>query len=212
MSEKSNIGIVTYDVGILGAEIKLTALSSKQGRVQREGCSWELKKLDQAGEVDSSATVQRIEAAQGSMILPPARYAIHFIRDGEDRYSCLAQVTLKQNTSTDIVFIFEEGRQDDDEYFADHDAVDDFSRRQQQREDQSLYGYASLPLRDPSTPTGDMGTQFMAHPLLQNAQFDGVPPDMRADPHDNQAALELTLQNKLQAQATPSITPPTATP
>ncbi len=195
------LGIVSYDMGILGAEIKLTALSSKQGHILREACSWELKQLDKQGE--ASSKIYATEAAQHSMIVPPGCYVIHFIRDSEDKYGRLAAVELKQNTLTDIVFIFEEGGIED-EYFADYDPLDDFSRRQHERD---VHIPATLPLRDPHAPKGEMGTQFMAHPLLQNAQFDGVPPDMRSDPHENEMALQLTLENKLAAKASPSISP-----
>lgn len=199
MSEKNNIGEVTYNAGVLGAKVKLTATSSKEGRILREGCSWELRSLDK----DQLYTM---EAAQHSMIVPAGTYAIHFIRDSSDNYGCLAQVKLEQNTSTDSVFIFEDSRVDDD-YVADYDAKDDFSRRQQERDAQSLYGGATLPLRDPTAPSGDMGVQFMAHPLLQTTQFDGVPPEMRADPHENRDALQLTMENKLSAKASPTISP-----
>lgn len=201
---KRKIGIVTYDIGILGAQIKLTALSSKQGHILREGCSWELKKLEKNNQEE--AKVYAMEAAQHSMIVPAGRYAIHFIRDSQDKQGCLSEVELKQNTLTDIVFIFEDSSIED-EYFADHDDNDDFSRRQQERDDQSIYGGATLPLRDPNAPKGEMGVEFMAHPLLQTTQFDGIPPDMRADPHENHMALQLTLQNKLAASASPSVSP-----
>ena len=70
---------------------------------------------------------------------------------------------------------------------AEVDKLSEFTRRQHERAGQP--GDALGPLADPyQQPAGDMGVNFQSHPLLQNAQNDGMPPDLKVEPSENDMA------------------------
>ncbi len=191
--------IVTHNIGSLSAELKLTALSSRQGKVIHDNISWCLLRMSK-----EQADLIKSKDPQPVFGVTEGKYQIQVIY--KDETFDLGQVELKQNTRTDAVFILNSGDiNNDGEYFSEIDPVDDFARRQQEREHQSEHGAATLPLRDPSSKIeGNYGQEILAHPLLANsAQFDGVPPDMRPDPAENEAAMQLTLAAQLTNQNQP---------
>lgn len=192
--------IVTYDIGTLSAELRLTLLASRQGHVVREDLLWRLQSVSNSAELHESSEAQPLFSVTAGKYKIAVKYQDNLIELGE--------VELKQNTRTDCVFILN-NEQKGDEYYAEIDPADDFNRRQQERDLQSEHGHATLPLRDPNLEIqGDYGSQVMAHPLLaESAQFDGVPPDMRPDPAENEAAMQLTLAAQLTNQPNATSTP-----
>lgn len=186
--------IVTYDIGSLSAELKLTLLASRQGRIVHDTISWCITNIS-----NNKTEVHDSTLAQPLFSLTSGKYKLQ-VKHQENLIE-LGEFDLKQNTRTDLVFILNTD-QVGDEYFSEYDAIEDFNRRQQERDSQAEHGFATLPLRDPAQQIdGDYGSQIMAHPLLaESAQFDGVPPDMRPDPAENEAALQLTLAAQLTNQ------------
>lgn len=183
--------IVTYNIGILAAKLKLTALSSHDGRVIRHEIQWQLESADSEQSHDNPNAQAEFVVTEGSY-----RIFVHYREEKLD----LGLIELQKNTLTDAIFILNNGEfVSGGDYFSDYDAQVDFIRRSTERELQSEHGSASMPLRDPdSNIQGEMGAQVMAHPLLADkAQFDGVPPDMRPDPSENKEAVELTLSAQL---------------
>ncbi|OGO90756.1 MAG: hypothetical protein A3F10_06710 [Coxiella sp. RIFCSPHIGHO2_12_FULL_42_15] len=194
--------IVTHNIGSLAAELKLTLLSSISGFVVREHLQWQLQSFSSTKKMDiSDDPIVLFSVTEGE-------YSIVALYQGE-RFE-FGAVSLAKNTRTDMVFILANGAvRSSEDYFSDYDALVDFSRRQQERELQSKFGFATLPLRNPHHQIqGDYGSQIMAHPLLQDStQFDGVPPDIRPDASENTQALQLTLAQRLAAAPGPTTTP-----
>lgn len=199
--------IITHNIGIIGAQIRLTALASLQGNVIRQDLQWQLKATTSLN-ADQQPKILISEEPQPLFTVTAGVYQISIIYRGNN--FDLGEVQLKQNTHTDTVFVLEAiAIETSDDYFADFTSEKDFLRRATERDEQSIYGGATLPLRDPNLelPPGDNG--IPAHPLLKNSvQFDGVPPDFRPDPNQNAAALQLTYAAQLQNNpgATPSPT------
>lgn len=195
--------IVTHNVGILAANLKLTALSSLNGGVIYQDISWKITQVgaDDPAEFESDKAQPIFSVAEGD-------YTIACVYQGKELD--LGGVYLAQNTQTDMVFIlneFEGGVEDD--YFAEFDVEKDIYRRQHERDIQSeLHGSADGPLREPKTDmNGELGSQIMAHPLLKDsAQFDGVPPEFSVQPERNEEAARLTLEKQLQNQHQPGAT------
>lgn len=186
--------------------LKLMLLQSVHGRVVRDGLRWQVVAL--APVASNQAWLS--ELAFPLFELSIGRYAVTVTYAGSEYR--LGEVELASRTCTDVAFYLPAEARVSDDYFFDYDAGQWFACRSQERELQSVHGFATLPLRDPNqTPTGEQGIQLMSHPLLRDAvQFDGLPPDIRPEPSQNRVALELTLAQRL--AATPSFLPaPTPT-
>ena len=195
--------IITYQIGSLAAELKVMLLSSVNGLAVRQGLTWQLRPVS-----NSNNPMLETDQAIGFFSMTEGEYAIAALYQGE--LLELGQVMLLKNTRTDIVFILADGAiRSSEDYFFEYDAKEWFACRQQERELQSVHGFATLPLRDPSMQMqGDYGSQLQAHPLLRDAvQFDGVPPSIRPDPSENKEALQLTLAQRLAAAPNAAPTP-----
>jgi len=195
--------IITYNIGILGAGLKLTGLASLQGQVIQHGLQWQLHRISDRPEQEK---IVISEEAQALFTVTADLYHIYAIYRGET-IDC-GEVQLAQNTLTDAIFVFEHIDVDGD-FFAEFSNVQDFNRRVSEREQQlDKYGAATLPLRDPNLNLPPGENSIPAHPLLKDSvQFDGVPPDVRPEPSQNEMALQLTLaaQNNLTTAPTPSL-------
>ena len=193
--------IITYNIGSLAAELKVMLLSSISGLAIRQGLCWQLHAVSKPDKVvaEKSEPIPLFSITEGEYTI----LAVY-----QDSLLMLGSVKLAKNTRTDMVFMLVDGLiQSSEDYFCEYDAKEWFACRQQERELQSTHGFATLPLRDPSTHMqGDYGSQLQAHPLLRDAvQFDGVPPSIRPDPSENKEALQLTLAQRL--MQTPNATP-----
>jgi hypothetical protein len=201
--------VTSYNTGSPSAQIKLTAVHSGHGGVIRENLRWTLTPINTGPNLVSHQSHQ----AQINFTVIPGTYQI-FALYQENEIDC-GQEQLLGNTAIDLVFIlnpsdlFHPERQ----YSAKTDPFFEYDRRKADRESELKHGGMATPLKDPSYKP-EMGSQLSRHPLLDHAQFDGIPPQITPDPTENEEAsnkAELQLQQQLQhqqaAQATPSVTP-----
>lgn len=191
--------IVTRNIGILAARLKLTALASQSGSVIYSGLTWKISRVNQSQLLESHVS----EEAQPVFNVTEGDYTLQVSYQNE--IYDLGGVYLEKNTETDMVVILAQGMTGTgDDYFSDFNAERDFHRRQQERNQQTdLYGAPTAPLREPNPDSlrGEMGTSIMSHPKLRDsAQFDGVPPNFRPDPSENESAARLTYEKQLQLQ------------
>lgn len=200
--------IVTYNIGSLAARLTVRALSYLSGGVVLQGLVWHLQRLDESKSPIAEANYES-EKAQAQFDVPPGNYRISARYKGEET-SC-GEVILQKNALTDVVFIFDQAGElsADGDYFADPDLDAEYERRKLERVEQSNFGPAELPVRDPNPVSAEgQGQGFQSHPLLQkSAQFDGVEANMTVQPAENRQAVEMTLQNQLQNQARPDMLP-----
>ncbi len=200
--------IVTYNIGSLAARLKLAGINYLNGGVIQHDLSWRVQRLGEDALPHTDA-VYESDRAQVVFDIASGNYRIVAIYQGEE-IDC-GEVVLKKNTLTDCVFIFNQAGEmgADGDYFADPDVDVEYERRKVERSEQSSFGPADLPVRDPNpiSPEGQ-GEGFQSHPLLKNsAQFDGVEANMTVQPSENRQAVEMTLQNQLQNQARPDMLP-----
>lgn len=204
--------VVSYNTGSPSAAVKLTAIHSAHGGVVRETISWDLIALDASGEPSE----RRYDSndAQPDLMVHPGKYSI-VITYKEDKTDC-GEYEFLANTASDLVFLlndnglFDSGK----EYNAETDPFFEHDRRRDDREHEIDLGEIVTPLKDPNKKP-ESGTNLSAHPLLsEQAQFDGMPPEITPDPTENEEAgnkAELKLQQQLQqqntAQATHTSTP-----
>ena len=194
--------IITRNISQANAILRLALMKSLDGELIHEGIVWWLK--------PNEASLAPIEIAEAvaCVTVTPGDYSLSLRYQGEDL--ALGQVTLAGFTEYDAVFVLPQILvTNPDEYYFDYDQAQWFACRSQERELQTAHGFPTLPLRDPNLQLlGEQSMNLKTHPLLRDAvQFDGVPPEIRPDPSQNKEALQLTLAQRLQAQATPMITP-----
>ncbi len=204
--------VTVYQTGSLAASLRLTAISFAHGGVIYHGLEWTVSQLDSQEKPteyinNSDASVAQFDLKKGTFLIEVTH---------EDDTFNLGTVSLEQNTLTDCVFILKNSDffNEEAEYFAESDAVIDNKRRQDDRNVESRFGNIETPLKNPFKEQGQ-GIQLQSHPLLANeAQFDGMPPEINADPQKNDAAMEkqLQLQLQLQQQNQNNHAPPTAAP
>lgn len=179
----------------LCAELSLIAISSLHGRVIGKGIQWQLEDSD--GAQHSSIESQPVFRIQAGKYKIAANYKGREFKLGEvdlERTKRLTHVVLLQDA---------EEYDPDQGYFIsndDFDKVTEFLRRQQERAGiDSMHELVGGPLADPYIAE-QSGNGFAAHPLLQAAMFDGLPPEMKIDPAENQTAVQKQLEHKHQHQ------------
>ena len=188
--------IVTYNTASPAAQIQLALLKSLSGEVIHAGLKWELQGKQTYTSNEAQPTLEAL----------PGTYKIKATYEKQTHE--LGELELAQRTLTNVVFSlnvtgrFEEGG----EYFSDYDAVQENERRQQERVDQSQFGISTTPLKDPYA-RDDQGNQFATHPLLQNAQFDGMENNVKPVPEDNTVAVQKSYDHQLANQNKPGTTP-----
>ena len=202
--------VTSYNTGSPSAHIKLTAIHSGHGGVVRDDLSWKLVPTEDVG---GKQQLYQSNQHQSELTIIPGTYHIYAIYKQEE-INC-GQETLESNTSKDLVFILNDSDlfNSETQYSAETDAFLEYDRRRADRESEFPLGEIVTPVKDPNQK-GQMGSQIAGHPLLDNAQFDGIPPQITADPTENEEAsnkAELQLQQQLQhqqaAQASPSVSP-----
>jgi hypothetical protein len=193
----------------LCAELSLSAISSLQGRIVTDNLQWSLSGAKKYLE-DSAKAVFRVAAGTYTIT---AIYKNKEIKVGEVK---LVQAKLLSR----IILLQELGGNDSDEaYFIseqDLDKVSEFTRRQQERAGlEGQFDLAGGPLASPYQGE-TMGQGFAQHPLLQSAAFDGLPPDMKNDPAQNETAVQKQLEHTHQLQQqlgnAPTMSSPTPNP
>ena len=189
----------------LCAELSLSAISSLQGRIVTDNLQWSLSGAKTYLE-DSAKAVFRVPA--GTYLIT-AIYKNKEIKVGEVK---LVQAKLLSR----IILLQELGGNDSEEaYFIseqDLDKVSEFTRRQQERAGlEGQFDLAGGPLASPYQGE-TMGQGFAQHPLLQSAAFDGLPPDMKNDPAQNETAVQKQLEHTHQLQQQLSSAPTISTP
>lgn len=197
---------VTYDIGTLAAELKLTAISARHGGVIRHGLQWYLKFVKRQKIYESTE-------AQPLFQVPGGIYTIEVIHNSTPYI--FDKVTLERNTHTDLVILLQASSSADydpnEEYFInskDITSISENERRKMERQGQRKYGIASGPLHEFDAAmqhSGELGSTMkglLAHPILADkAQFDGISPDLRVDnPDSNEEGLAKTIQLTLQKQ------------
>lgn len=207
---------VTYNIGILAAQLRLTAIRTRHGNVIREGLVWQLKAKKREKSYESLE-------AQPLFQVPGGKY--HIEGTLHETYFSVGAINLERNTRTDLVLFIAQNRlpgdyDPDEEFFIKREEMSEFTdteRRKLNRKAQRSYGAASGPLHhfdakmEHSGELGNTMKNLHAHPLLANkTQFDGVPDDLRLDnPAFNEEGIantiELTLQKHLANQ--PGFTP-----
>ena len=179
----------------LCAELSLIAISSLHGRIINKGIEWRL--------VATDSTERSSIEAQPLFRIQAGKYKLSASCKGRDFK--LGEVELERTKRlTHVVLLQEADEYDPDQgYFISNDEVDkisEFLRRQQERAGiDSTHELVGGPLSDPYARE-QSGTGFAAHPLLQGAMFDGLPPDMKIDPAENQTAVQMQLEHKHQHQ------------
>ena len=199
----------SYNTGSPSAQVKLTAIRSSHGGVLHEDLGWKLVSVDK----QANPAIYQSDQPQVELTTIPGAYQV-FALYKQNEIDC-GQTELNGNTAVDLVFILN----DDDlfnsekQYSAETNPFFEYDRRRADRGFELPLGEMATPVKDPYHKP-EMGSQLSAHPLLDNAQFDGIPPQITPDPTENEEAsnkAELQLQQQLQhqqaAQATPSITP-----
>ncbi len=192
--------IVTHNIGILSARIRLVALKVRHGGVLRQGLDWRL--ISKGALAANQEPLYASQQAQPTLDIPAGTYDIELTY--RDKLYCLAQdVELKQNTHTDAVFVLDAAGEYEQEsgYHINFDEGLDYERRVAERESQQKFAEATMPLRDPHQPKGDHGVQFQGHPLLNSAQFDGMEAKVNPQPSENEDANAKSAQLILQKQA-----------
>lgn len=200
---------ISYNTGSPSAQAKLTSIHSNHGGVVQDGLTWRLTPIDKTNAKD----IYQSDLAQPILTVIPGNYRIEAIYQN-NAIDCGIE-KLERNTYSDLVFIlntsdlFEANKQ----YSAEIDAFLEYDRRRADREFEIRLGEIVTPVKDPHHKS-QMGSRLAAHPLLDRAQFDGLPPQITPDPTENEEAskkAELQLQQQLQlqqaAQATPSVSP-----
>jgi hypothetical protein len=199
--------VISYNIGSPSARVKLTAIHFNYGGVVRNGLVWRLTP------VDNVTSLYESEEAQLILQVIPGRYQIHAIYQNRE-IDCSIE-DFQQNTAQDLVFILNSDDlfASEKQYSAETDPFLEYDRRRADREFEIRLGEIITPVKDPYHKP-EMGSQFASHPLLNNAQFDGLPPQITPDPTENEDAskkAELQLQQQLQlqqaAQATPTRSP-----
>ena len=218
--------LVEYNIGSLSAEIKLSLMLSRSGKIANRNVLWQLTRIEGAknslqaqseenlddaapncevepneeNENEDKKIVHISDESRPTLSLIPGDYAIcaHYMEKILD----LGFVKLLQNTRTYATFILTDFVDAiDDDYFIDYDKNLEFSRRKQEREEQAQYGSAALPLRSPNRNNAEEGIQLETHPiLLKAAQFNGISDDFSLEPSVNSDACRLTLEKNLEAQ------------
>jgi hypothetical protein len=201
--------VTSYSTGSPSAQVKLTAIHSGHGGVVHNELRWKLVPADEKGQ----ATIYQSDIAQPTLTVIPCSYKIYAVFQGNE-ISC-GEEKLDKNTYSDLVFILNTSDlfNSEKQYSAETDPLLEYDRRRADREFELPLGEIVTPVKDPYHKP-EMGSQFASHPLLNNAQFDGMPPQITPDPTENEEAsqkAELQLQQQLQlqqaAQATPSVSP-----
>lgn len=202
--------VTSYNTGSPSAQVKLTAIHAGHGGVAHDGLLWRLAATEASGGKEHH---YESGESQPTLTIVPGTYHIFAIYK-QDEINC-GQETFASNTSQDLVFILNDSDlfSTDQQYSAETDPFTEYNRRLADREFELPLGEIVTPVKDPNQKA-QMGSQLAAHPLLDNAQFDGIPPQITADPTENEEAAnkaELQLQQQLQlqqaAQATPSTSP-----
>jgi hypothetical protein len=201
--------VTSYNTGSPSAQITLTAIHSGHGGVVREDLTWRLAATDK----QAQTPLYQVDNAQIELTVIPGTYQLFAVYKKSD--IDYGQVELKKNTAVNLVFILNDNDlfNSEKQYDAKTDAFLEYDRRRADRGFELPLGEMATPVKDPYHKP-EMGSQLSAHPLLDNAQFDGIPPQITPDPTENEEAsnkAELQLQQQLQhqqaAQATPSVTP-----
>jgi hypothetical protein len=201
--------VTSYNTGSPSAQTKLTAIHSGHGGVVRDELAWRLIPVDEA----SQPPLYQSDLAQPTLTVIPGSYQVEAVYQG-NTVDCGVE-KLERNTYSDLVFILNTNDLFDSEkqYSAETDPFLEYDRRRADREFEIPLGEIVTPVKDPYHKP-EMGSQLASHPLLDKAQFDGLPPQITPDPIENEEAskkAELQLQQQLQlqqaAQATPSASP-----
>jgi len=202
--------IVTYNIGIIAARVKLTAIQGLHGGVLHAGVRWTIARIgkpaaNQQGEYVSENPQTQLDVLDGSY-----KVSAHYQEEDFE----LGQLVLEKNTLTDAVFILKKSGEYNAEegYYSDIDELIEHGRRGDDRSEQAKHGNATTPLREPysNDQQGDLGAgqQVKAHPLLKNsAQFDGMEDKVNPEPSENNEAFEKGLELQRQAQPGPSAAP-----
>ena len=175
------------------AELSLIAISSLQGHVIDSDLTWALK----------SGTKSYTEASAKALFrAAPGEYKI--IATHKNKDIAVGSVKLIQGKRVSrVILLHEIGGNDGEPYFvsdSELDKLSEFTRRQLERS--GLEGQFDLtggPLADPYQRESS-GQGFAQHPLLQSAAFDGLPPDLKIDPAQNDTAVQKQLDLKHQHQ------------
>ncbi len=203
---------ISYNIGSLHAELRLTAVSAS-GLVLREGLRWQLIPV----QVTARAEKEYVsEEAQPLFQVPQGNYAV-LVTHG-DREIKVEDIHLERNARTDLVILIDLGERDKEtNYYPDEvefDGLSEYERRSQDREDQRVYALSEGEIKDPYRQKNDSGNAIPAHPLLaEAAQFDGVGPENTPLPDqnpDSEKNLELQYANQLQNNLTNSSAPTSA--
>ena len=187
------------------AELSLSAISSLQGRVVTSDLKWSL----------TAAKTYVDDNAKALFRVPAGTYVITAIYKNKEIK--VGEVKLVQSKLLSRIILLQElgGNDRDEAYFIseqDLDKVSEFTRRQQERAGlEGQFELAGGPLASPYQ--GDtMGQGFAQHPLLQSAAFDGLPPDMKNDPAQNETAVQKQLEHTHQLQQQLGSAPTMSTP
>lgn len=207
--------VTSYNTHSPSAQIKLTAIRAGHGGLIHDGLAWKLTPTQGAEGIQQP--VYHSDDAQAELTIVPGEYQIHATYQQKE-IDCGAE-SFEKNTAKDLVFVLntEDFFDADRQYSAETDSFLEYDRRRADREFEIPLGEIVTPVKDPNKKSG-LGSQIAAHPLLsQEAQFDGMPPEITPDPTENEEATqkaELQLQQQLQNQAQPgpSVSPPSPSP
>jgi hypothetical protein len=204
--------VTSYNTGSPSASVKLTAIRSGHGGLAHESLSWRLVPVEPEGA--SNKNLYQSDEPQAELTVIPGKYRIFAIHKQQE--IDYGEEDLEKNTARDLVYILNDDDLFDSEtqYSAETDPHSEYERRKADRESEYPLGDMITPIKDPNRKS-EMGSSLAAHPLLsEQAQFDGMPPEVNPDPTENEEAAnkaELQLQNELQhqnaAQASPSSSP-----
>ena len=201
--------IRTYNIGSLAATLKLAAIRALSGELIAEGLTWILAPVGTHSTLKTD-TPYTSDQAQPYFTQTAGTYAVSCEWKG-NTYT-FGDVLLEKNTQLDVVYWINtmEPGSGEEAYYADPASELEYERQKSNRRGQSTFGTAEFAVRDPDPvqPDGCLDNSIPAHPLLSNeAQFDGVEPNMTIEPSENRQSVEMTLQHQLQQQPSPSNLP-----
>lgn len=196
---------VTYNIGSLAACVQLTAVAGWHGNIIRAGLQWQL--LARSALTANQPTRYVSESSPARFDLPEGTYNLQVFY--QNNTHDFGEYTFKKNTLTDLMFVLHDANRFDSEegYYADYDPLQEYARRVEQRGEQAKYGNATTPLTDPYRPEAGEKSGYIAHPLLQNAQFDGIEPKVNPQPSENHDAIAKELELQHQSRPRPDATP-----
>lgn len=201
---------VKLPIKSLSARLRLIAVHALQGQVVYDDLHWQLVSVSP----DLPKKTHVSMDAMPVFDVLPGEYRV--VVSYEDRDVDAGVIDLQRAQLREFVVyvgaLSDMGREED--HFVDSAEVDklsEFTRREHERAGQP--GDALGPLADPyQQPAGDQGVSFQSHPLLQNAQNDGMPPDLKVEPSENNMAVSNELQKQHQKQMEKGAAPAMSTP